>query len=66
MTAIGWNKNSTDKVTEPILAGTKKSLLFELCINTNNEGFLNSSIDTYCKQVSIHNIFIQYIYFLLI
>lgn len=53
VTAIGWNKNSTDKVTDSILVGTKKGLLFEMCINTNNEGFLNTSIDTYCKQVCL-------------
>ncbi len=52
LTAVGWNKSSNEKTTDAILVGTKKGSLFELCINTNNEGFLNTSIDTYCKLVS--------------
>lgn len=55
ITAIGWNKNSTEKTSDSILAGTKKGNLYELCINTNNEGFLNTSIDTYCKLIYTFN-----------
>jgi hypothetical protein len=51
ITAIGWNQNSTDKTTDSILAGTKRGIIYELCINTNNEGILNLYIDSYCKQV---------------
>ena len=51
VTAVGWNKNSTDKTTDSILVGTKKGTLFELAINTTNEGLLSPYIDSYCKQV---------------
>jgi hypothetical protein len=43
--------NATDKSTDSILIGTKKGAVFELVINTNNEGILSSNIDSYCKQV---------------
>ena len=51
VTAVGWNKNANEKSTDAILVGTKKGLIFELLINTSNEGFLNQNIDSYCKQV---------------
>jgi hypothetical protein len=53
VTAVGWNQNSNDKCTDAILVGTKKGFIFELSINTNNEGLLNLYIDSYCKQVII-------------
>ncbi len=51
MTAVGWNKNSTDKATDSILVGTKRGALFELAVNTNNESLLSPYVDTHCKQV---------------
>lgn len=51
ITAVGWNQNSSEKATDSILVGTKKGAIFELLINTNNEGILNLYIDSYCKQV---------------
>lgn len=51
ITAIGWNKHSNERTTDAILVGTKKGSVFELCVNTNNESFLNTTIDTYCKLV---------------
>ena len=57
VTAVGWNRNANERSTDAIFVGTKKGSLFELCINTSNEGFLNTSIDTYCKLVSFEKEF---------
>ena len=59
VTAVGWNQNSNEKTTDAILVGTKKGLIFELSINTNNEGLLNLYIDSYCKQVIISTRFLN-------
>ena len=56
VTAVGWNSNSTEATTDSILIGTKKGLLFEICINIGNEGVIfNQSVDNLCKQVRIKN-----------
>ncbi|CAF1037381.1 unnamed protein product [Brachionus calyciflorus] len=51
VTAVGWNKNSTEKTTDSILVGTNKGLLFELIINSTNEGILSTFGESYCKLV---------------
>ncbi len=53
VTAVGWSRHSTERTTDAILVGTKNGSVFELCVNTNNESFLNTTIDTYCKLVSV-------------
>ena len=52
VTSVGWNSNSTEATTDSILIGTKKGLLFEICINIGDESrIFNQTIDNLCKQV---------------
>ncbi len=52
VTDVGWNSNATETSTDSILIGTKKGLLFEICINSGDENRLfNQNIDNLCKQV---------------
>ncbi len=53
VSAIGWNKNSTEHSTDSILIGTQRGNLYELCINDDSSArVFNQAIDHNFKLVT--------------